>query len=118
MDALVALLATVDVSLIGIVVGALCGLLGGWLAATKSKPHELEQAKASVTEAETHAFTAFMTEARQELNRLRDELALCEEKHVESAVERDALRDEIHELRRLLDELRTQTGNDPQETPT
>ena len=116
MEALVAILATVDWALLGGLGGTLAGLAGGWLAATKSKPHEVAQAKAANTEAETHAFTAFMTEARLELDRLKAELDRCEEKHVESAVERDALRDEIHELRRLLDELRTQTGNDPQET--
>ena len=97
--------------------------------ASKSKPHEVTEAHAANTEAETHAFTAFMAEARLELDRLKadvaesrherdelrrvaavlaDQLRACEEKHATSAAE-------IHDLQRQLDELRTQTGNDPQE---
>lgn len=105
--------------------------------AGKSKPHELTEADAKVAEAETHAFAAFMAEARLELDRLKaeavesrverdelrrtadelrrtaavlaEQLRACEEKHATSAAE-------IHALQRQLDELRTQTGNDPQET--
>ena len=110
--------------------GAVAGVIGAKVSARSnervaavSKPHE-------VLEADAHAFTAFMAEARLELDRLKaeaiegrherdelhrradalaEQLRSCEDRHAASAIE-------IHDLQRQLDELRIQTGHNPQET--